>query len=259
MMAVLRSIRSGIDRLFGRPQQISEEEFKTHRRESFDPVTLNGACYVPMTGFESTIHYRDKQNLHHLGRYEWAVRVLSSLPDRGAVLDCACGVGYGSRKLAEIFERVDAVDIYDRAIELAKERYSHSGIEWSCMDAAKLRDAFSDESFDAIVSMQTIESIDDDEKYLDDLVALLKPGGVLLIDTPLRKARIDNPENPHHKRYYGLDEWIQMLQSRFEILVFGTLPEAAMLEACRMPSRGSIVHCTKSDPSENPEAADAAN
>lgn len=247
-MAFLSSIGSRIGRLLGRPRQISEEEFKTHRRESFDQVTLSGACYVPMLGFENTIHYRDKQNLHHLGRYEWAVRVLSSLPNRGAVLDCACGVGYGSRKLAEIFERVDAVDIYDRAIELAKERYSGPRIEWNCLDAAKIREAFADESFDAVVSMQTIESIEDDAKYLDDLVALLKPGGVLLIDTPLRKSRIDNPENPHHKRYYGLHEWLQMLQNRFEILVFATLPEAKMLEDCQMPSRGSIVHCTKSDP-----------
>lgn len=244
-MALLRSIFAWFGSLFGRPRQISEEEFKTQRRESLDSVTLSGACYVPMAGFESTVHYRDKQNLHHLGRYEWAVRVLSPLPNRNAVLDCACGVGYGSRKLAEIFERVEGIDIYDRAIEMATERYSHPNIEWKCMDVAKLRDTFAGESFDAIVSMQTIESVDDDEKYLDDLVALLKPGGVLLIDTPLRKTRIDNPESPHHKRYYGLDEWLQMLQSRFEILVFGSLPEAALLESCQMSSRGSIVHCTK--------------
>ena len=244
-MTLISSIRSSLGRLLGRPRQIGEEEFKTQRRESFDPVTLSGACYVPMEGFESTIHYRDKQNLHHLGRYEWAVSVLGSLEKRGAVLDCACGVGYGSRKLAEIFDRVDAVDVYDRAIEMAKERYGDDRIEWNCTDVAKLRESYADATFDAIVSMQTIESVEDDVKFLDDLRALLKPGGVLLIDTPLRKVRVDHPENPHHKRYYGLDEWLRMLQSRFEILVFGSLPEADMLEACQMPSRGSIVHCTK--------------
>jgi SAM-dependent methyltransferase len=113
------------------------------------------------------------------------------------------------------------------------------------MDVAKLREGFKDGSFDAIVSMQTIESIEDDEKYLDDLKALLKPGGVLLIDTPIRKFRVDIPENPHHKRYYGLDEWIDMLQKRFEVQAFGSLPEMKFLERCQMPSQGSIVHCTK--------------
>lgn len=246
-MAFLSSIGSSIGRILRRPRQISEEEFKSHRRDSYDPVTLSGACYVPMAGFESTVHYSDKQNLHHLGRYEWAARVLSRLPERSAVLDCACGVGYGSRNLAEIFDRVEAVDIYDAAIGMAQKRYGNSRINWNCMDAARLRDTFENESFDAIVSMQTIESIEDDEQFLDDLHALLKPGGVLLIDTPLRKVRVDHPGNPHHKRYYGLDEWLTKLYSRFDIKVFGFLPEAKMLERCLMPSSGSIAHCTKSD------------
>jgi len=247
MAEFLSSIGSAMGRIIGRPRQISEEEFKTFRRESFDPVTLSGACYVPMDGFESTVHYTDKQNLHHLGRYEWAVRVLSRLGSRGSVLDCACGVGYGSRKLAEVFDRVEAVDVYEQAIRLGKKRYADSRINWTCVDAAKLLDSFECESFDAIVSMQTIESIDDDEKFLDDLEALLKPGGVLLIDTPLRKARVNEPDNPHHKRYYGVDEWLEKLYSRFDIRVFGRLPEAEMLERCLMPSTGSIAYCTKAD------------
>jgi ubiquinone/menaquinone biosynthesis C-methylase UbiE len=239
------STTSFFKRIFGVTRQIGEEEFKEHRRSSLDPVTRSGVCYVPMQGYERIEHYQDKQNLHHLGRYEWAVRVLSDRPDRDAVLDCACGVGYGSLRLSTIYPRVEAVDIYDAAIAMAKERYDAPAIQWHCMDAAKLREAFEDESFDAIVSMQTIESITDDQKYLDDLKALLKPGGVLLIDTPIRKFRVEVPENRHHKRYYGIDDWIDMLQSRFEVRAFGSLPDAAFLERCKMPSQGSIAHCTK--------------
>jgi len=244
-MTFLDSIGSRLGRLLGRPRQIGEEEFKTFRRESFDPVTRSGACYVPMPGYESTVHYRDKQNLHHLGRYEWAVRVLEKLPQRDRVLDCACGVGYGSRKLAEIFARVDAVDVFEEAITMARERYDDPRIAWRCADAGKLRDVFKEASFDAIVSFQTIESIDDDERYLDDLRELLKPGGVLLIDTPLRKFRVDKPENRHHKRYYGLDDWLALLKRRFEILTFSELPEAEFLRARQLPSQGSVVHCTR--------------
>ncbi|HEB88561.1 MAG TPA: methyltransferase domain-containing protein [Deltaproteobacteria bacterium] len=246
-MAIMNAVSSAIRRILGKPRQISEEEFKAYRRESLDPVTRRGACYVPIQGYESTIHYRDKQNLHHLGRYEWAVRVLEAQPSRGRVLDCACGVGYGSRKLAEIFDRVEAVDIDEQAIEMAIERYADPRIEWSAMDAAYLRSKYQPESFDAIVSMQTIESIEDDQKFLDDLHAILRPGGILLIDTPLRKFRVDCPENPHHRRYYGVDEWIEMLQSRFQIRVFGSLPEADFLKSCGMPSQGSIVHCTREE------------
>lgn len=244
-MGFMKSLLSSLGRLVGRQRMIGEEEFKTHRRESLDPVTRSGACYVPMQGFESTVHYRDKQNLHHLGRYEWAVKVLGALPARTRVLDCACGVGYGSLKLSTIFDRVDAVDVYDRAIDMARDRYDDPKVQWHCMDATKLRDVFEDGAFDAIVSFQTIESIEDDEHLLDAFKALLKPGGVLLIDTPLRKFRVDHPENRHHKRYYGIDDWLGLLEPRFEILTFGQLPESDFLANCQMRSEGSIVYCTR--------------
>ena len=245
-MTFLNSIISSVGKILGMPKQIGEEEFKEQRRSSRDPVTRSGVCYVPMEGFESTRHYKDKQNLHHLGRYEWAARVLRDLPVRGAVLDCASGSGYGSLKLAEVFEKVEAVDHFAEAIEMARERYDDPKINWHCLDVAKLRNVFADESFDAIVCMQTIEFVDGDQAFLDDLRALLKPEGILLIDTPIRKHRVEQPENPHHKRYYGVDEWLEMLQSRFEVSAFQALPEADFLKKCQMPSQGSIVHCKKS-------------
>ncbi|MFK7894887.1 MAG: class I SAM-dependent methyltransferase [Myxococcota bacterium] len=244
-MGFLNSVLTSARERMGFAKQIGEEEFKAQRRAARDPVTRSGVCYVPIQGFESTRHYRDKQNLHHLGRYEWAQRVLAGRSGRGSVLDCSCGSGYGSLKLAQIFDRVDAVDQFAEAIEMGRERYDDQKINWHCVAAEKLRSVFGDASFDAVVSMQTIEFIEDDQAFLDDLFALLKPGGVLLIDTPIRKQRVENPENPHHKRYYGIDEWLEMLSSRFRISAFGQLPEADFLERCQMPSQGSIVFCEK--------------
>ena len=66
-----------------------------------------------------------------------------------------------------------------------------------------------------------------------------------LIDTPIRKQRIDHPDNHHHRRYYGLDEWLDLLQQRFEIEVFDALPEAGFLRGCQLPSQGSIAVCRK--------------
>lgn len=246
-MALAKNMLSLMQRLLNRPRQIGEEEFKEFRRYSFDPVSRRGACYVPMPGFESSVHYRDKQNLHHLGRYEWAAHLLAGENGAGTgrVLDCACGVGFGSRMLAEVFDEVSAVDVFEPAIELARERYDDARITWHCLDVADLRETFKEESFDAIVSMQTIEFIEDDKKFLDDLRELLKPGGVLLIDTPIRAHRVENPENPHHKRYYSLDDWFSLLESRFEIKAFDSLPEVEFLKARKMPSMGSVVYCQK--------------
>lgn len=246
-MSILTSIFDATRNILGGSRQIGEEEFKQQRRTSREPVVRSGACYVPMEGYEHTKHYRDKQNLHHLGRYEWAVSVLrEEVGSRRRVLDAACGVGYGSRKLAEIFDRVDAVDRFEEAVEMGRKRYAHPNVQWYCMDVAHLGEKFEPASYDAIVSFQTIESVDDDEAFLDDLKVLLRPGGLLLIDTPLRNVRVERPENRHHKRYYSIDDWMDLLSDRFEIRAFGDLPNGKFLERCLLPpSSGAIVACTK--------------
>ncbi len=238
-----------IGRAVGLPRVVSEERFKKWRRESMDPVIRSGACYVPMPGKEQLRLYKDKQNRHHLGRYEWAKRVLSTsgaTPER--VLDCACGVGYGSAKLADIAQEVVSIDSNHHAIMRAESRYARESISWHAIDAAELRNHFEPESFDAVVSFQTIECLEDDRRFLADIVALLKPGGRLLIDTPARNRHISKPDNPHQKRNYATDEWIDLLLEHFSVVeAFDDLPEKRFLAQCDFPSNGSIVCCTKAE------------
>jgi len=231
----------------GLPRKFNEEEFKRWRRESTDPVVRSGKCYVPMPGFEDRKHFSDKQNLHHLGRYEWAAKVLSrDGAQPGRVLDCTCGVGYGTAKLAAFADAVEGIDSYGLAVSRARTHYDLPNATWHERDVSDLRSLFVDDAFDAIVCFQTIECIEDDTRFLDDLHALLKPGGVLLIDTPVRPRHEDNPENPHHKRHYSLDEWLDLLTGRFhQVRAFEDLPEAEFLKSCGMPSTGSIAHCVK--------------
>ncbi len=231
----------------GFPRVVTEEHFKKWRRESMDPVIRSGSCYVPMPGKEELRFYRDKQNQHHLGRYEWATRVLRAggvTPER--VLDCACGVGYGSAKLAGIAGRVDSVDSNRYAIVRAGSRYARKNIHWHTIDASSLLDYFEPASFDAVVSFQTIECLEDDQRFLSDISTLLKPGGRLLIDTPARSRRIENPDNPHQKRNYSTTEWVDLLLDNFSnVEAFDDLPERRFLAQCDFPSNGSIACCTK--------------
>lgn len=249
-----RSILRAAARALGTPRRVDEEEFKRWRRESLDPAVRSGALYVPMPGLEATSYYRDKQNLHHLGRYEWAAHLLAERrPER--VLDAACGAGYGSAMLARVARNVDAVDSFEAAIRLARSRYDQENIAWHLMDVEKLEDTFPAGSFDAVVSFQTIECVENDGKFLDDVYALLKPGGVLLIDTPIRRQRVEKPENPFHRRYYGVDDWLDLLVGRFEqVQAFDALPEAKMLRRFALPSQGSIACCLK-QPLQPPQPA----
>lgn len=244
---MLQKLATTARQALGLPRKIGEEEFKRWRRESADPVVRSGKCYVPMPGFEHRRHYSDKQNLHHLGRYEWACKVLAQGDVMSArVLDCACGVGYGAAMLATMAKAADGIDQYGLAIARARTHYDRPNITWHDHDVGELRALFVDEAFDAIICFQTIECVENDQRFLDDLHALLRPGGILLIDTPIRPRHEDHPENPHHKRHYSLDEWLDMLTSRFDkVRAFDDLPEADFLKSCGMPSTGSIAHCAK--------------
>ena len=167
------------------------------------------------------------------------------------VLDCACGVGYGSDKLASFAGEVHSVDNDRNVIMRARARYSRENIHWHNIDAGSLTETFEPESFDAIVSFQTIECLEDDRRFLADAVALLKPGGRLLIDTPTRSRHVSQPDNPHQKRNYSTEEWIDMLLEHFpKVESFDDLPERRFLAGCDFPSNGAIACCTRDEGSD---------
>jgi len=122
----------------------------------------------------------------HLERYQFACKHL--LP--GRVLDIACGMGYGTRMLADCSgQNCVGVDISADAISYANNRYAHTGIKF--VNAA-LMDFHDDEKFENIVSLETIEHIHDPDRVVDHLRTLLKPGGRLIISAPVTPSTDGN-------------------------------------------------------------------
>ncbi len=128
-----------------------------------------------------------------LERYAFAAR--HARP--GRLLDCACGVGYGTRTLAD---RDDAdrphellgVDVSEGAIAHAQAHYGDTRTTFRCADGMRFEDA---DGFDTIVSIETIEHLPDPVGFVDRLVDLLRPGGVFVASVPITPS-ID--ANPHH-------------------------------------------------------------
>ncbi len=128
----------------------------------------------------------------HVERYEFAAQHV--VP--GRLLDIACGAGYGTKILvtrAQCRLSVIGVDNSREAIEYARRRYAADNIDYRLDDAL----AFSDrDGFDTIVSLETIEHVGDHQRFVARLIALLRPGGVLIASVPTTPS-VD--ANPHHR------------------------------------------------------------
>lgn len=95
------------------------------------------------------------------------------------ILDAGCGTGGLTKKLSTLGETI-GIDISDDAIRFAKKR----GLKVKRGSISKI--TFPNNSFDIVVSADVLyhQWINDDKKVVQELLRVLKPGGILLIKLP---------------------------------------------------------------------------
>ena len=148
----------------------------------------------------------------HINRYTFAKDQL--IPQQpSAVLDLACGIGYGSALLADTLKcRVVGVDIDTGAIQYARQHYASKGTEFIQADARLLE--LGTEIFDAVVSFETIEHVTFDLELLQKFHQLLKVGGTLIVSTPNQDVMpFDAEKFQYHIRHYTVDEFVGLVQA----------------------------------------------
>lgn len=157
----------------------------------------------------------------HLERYEFAAGHAGT----GRLLDCACGVGYGTRLLADRRPEVEAlgVDIDPEAVAYAAERYGGERVRFQCTDGAALADP---DGFETIVSLETIEHVPDPAAFLRGLVGMLRPGGVFVGSVPTTPS-VD--VNPHHLHDFTEGSFLKLL-APFGLEVAGRLPQVQRVD-----------------------------
>jgi ubiquinone/menaquinone biosynthesis C-methylase UbiE len=125
----------------------------------------------------------------HYHRYVFARELLHGRK----VLDAACGEGYGSALLAASASSVTGVDLDRAAIEHASSRYRSGNLQFETADCLDL--PFEEAAFDAIVSFETLEHLEDQRRLLAGFRRVLRPGGFLLISTPDKAVYTDRLGN----------------------------------------------------------------
>ncbi|HEY9705879.1 MAG TPA: class I SAM-dependent methyltransferase [Allocoleopsis sp.] len=130
----------------------------------------------------------------HLNRYDFAGKNLKP----GVVIDIACGVGYGSYFLAYKYQKkittLYGIDIDDESIAFAKKRYHLPIIKFCCSDAFTFQ---MHEMPDTIVSMETIEHLENPERFVLHFAKRLKKGGRFIASAPVTPSMDANPYHLH--------------------------------------------------------------
>lgn len=126
----------------------------------------------------------------HLRRYDFAC---AKIGDARAVLDCACGLGYGSALLASRARgrRVIGLDVDIEAVQYAERRYGDPVSPQFRLGDATTLDTIDDDAIDAIVSFETIEHVPEAHAMLRTFKRKLRDGGTLVLSTPNDRGLTD--------------------------------------------------------------------
>lgn len=154
-------------------------------------------------GFQGTV-YEDQMH----GRYAFAARFAAGKD----VLDAACGTCWGWIHLGPA-RSVTGFDVSHEALREARRlKFGDRAV------AAEMRSLpFRANSFDTILCLEAIEHVtpSDAASFLEECARVLRPGGVLVLSTPLR-AEGRHSGNPWHLVEYGRPEIERLLEPFFD-------------------------------------------
>lgn len=159
--------------------------------------------------FGEEMNYISVEAAIHINRYLSAKNYIKGK----RVLDVACGEGYGA-KLLKLWgaQEVVGVDISEESISVAKKQFADEGIEFVQHSAEQL--PFDNDSFDVVVSFETIEHVENADSFLQEITRVLKFGGIAVVSCPNDPYYYQEgtTHNPYHRRTYTWYEFAELTQ-----------------------------------------------
>jgi len=156
---------------------------------------------------------------------DWMIRrgqtILSFLSgakiEQPKILDIGCGTGWFTAELTKIGSAT-GIDLSEKAIELARSRYPDV-----TYIAGNLYDEyFPDKTFDVVVAQEVIPHVQDQERFLEIIRAILKPGGYLILTMVnkfvMERSDWDHGPSSHLIKWLSKNEIKKKLLPNFQIL-----------------------------------------
>jgi 2-polyprenyl-3-methyl-5-hydroxy-6-metoxy-1,4-benzoquinol methylase len=149
----------------------------------------------------------------HLHRYD---EVVKSLSGNEIILDIACGSGFGTHLLStKTTGTVYGGDLSSEAIDLCDNSWNKDNLSYEIMDGTKLK--FEDNTFDVVVSFETIEHTKRYHEMIKELKRVVKPNGIIYLSTP--NIKINSPTgivtNPYHTQEWDYEEFNKIVNKHF--------------------------------------------
>jgi len=155
----------------------------------------------------------------HVIRYQWACQFIRP-NDR--VLDAACGLGYGGHVVRSLTRAssVTGMDGSEYAVDYANLCYGTSQGRggYVCGYLPQALGAYPDGSFDAVISFETLEHVEDPQALLKEFHRVLTPGGRVIVSVPNDWSDESGEDpNPFHLQVYDLERLRAEIASDFDV------------------------------------------
>ena len=194
---------------------------------------------LPLTG-ERTIPGIPEEN-YWFRRHEVVYEAVAPRCRDAVVIEAGCGEGYGADLLAGVARRVLALDYDAPAVAHVARRYPR--VVAARANLVMLPVATG--TADVVVSLQVIEHLWEQERFLAECRRVLRPGGTLIVSTPNRltfSPGRDTPLNPFHTRELAGAELARLVAGAgFTDVEVAGLDHGPRLRALDAAHAGSIV------------------
>lgn len=170
-------------------------------------LAFTGERYIPSE--------RGEIRLEHIHRYAVALDISAGKD----VLDIASGEGYGSFLLSTVARTVTGVDVSLEAVRHACAAYSgRNNLVFKQGSATKID--LPDQTFDVVISFETIEHLAEQSEMLSEIRRVLKPSGILLISSPNRPiySEASGTANEFHVKELDFSEFDLLLREQFDVI-----------------------------------------